>query len=113
MFEEQLQERRQYKYPPFFKMILFTVRHKDFNKTNEAADWLAKSLKASFKQNVLGPEFPAVSRIRNQYNKNILLKIPLQQNLSDTKSYIMKVLKTFEAIRNYNGVRVIVNVDTI
>ena len=113
MFEEQLQERRQYKYPPFCKMILFTVRHKDFNKTNEAADWLAKSLKASFKQNVLGPEFPAVSRIRNQYNKNILLKIPLQQNLSDTKSYIMKVLKTFEAIRNYNGVRVIVNVDTI
>ena len=113
MFEEQLQERRQYKYLPFCKMILFTVRHKDFNKTNEAADWLAKSLKASFKQNVLGPEFPAVSRIRNQYNKNILLKIPLQQNLSDTKSYIMKVLKTFEAIRNYNGVRVIINVDTI
>ena len=113
MFAEQLQERKQHKYPPFCKLILFTVRHKDFNKTNEAADWLAKSLKASFGQNTLGPEFPAVSRVRNQYNKNILLKIPLDQSLSGTKDYIKKVLKTFETIRNYNGVRVIVNVDTI
>ena len=113
MFQEQLQERKQHKYPPFCKLILFTLRHKDFNKTNEAADWLAKSFKASFRENVLGPEFPAVSRVRNQFNKNILLKIPLGQNLSATKEYVNKVLKTFNTIKNYNGVRVIVNVDTI
>ena len=82
MFQEQLQERKQHKYPPFCKLILFTLRHKDFNKTNEAADWLAKSFKASFRENVLGPEFPAVSRVRNQFNKNILLKIPLGQNFT-------------------------------
>ena len=113
MFADQLEERKQHKYPPFNKLIRFTLRHKDFNRTNEAADWLAKSFRVSFKENVLGPEFPAVSRVRNQYHKNILLKIPPGQSLTQTKEYIGKVLKTFDSIRNYNGVRVIINVDTI
>ena len=113
MFADQLQERRQHKYPPFNKLIRFTLRHKDFNRTNEAAEWLAKAFRVSFKENVLGPEFPAVSRVRNQFHKNILLKVPPGQSLSKTKDYIVKVIKTFESIKNYNGVRIIINVDTI
>lgn len=113
MYSDQLQERKQHKYPPFNKLIRFTLRHKDFNRTNEAAEWLARAFRTSFKENVLGPEFPAVSRVRNQYHKNILLKIPPGQSQSMTKTYISKVLKTFDSIKNYNGVRVIINVDTI
>ena len=113
MYKEQIQERKQYFYPPFCKLIKFTVKHKDFNKVNNASDWLTKALSNSFNQNVLGPEFPSVARVRNQYNKNILLKIPLKQNISQTKDYINKVLKTFSSIKQYAGVRILVNVDTI
>ncbi|WP_010522004.1 replication restart helicase PriA [Aquimarina agarivorans] len=112
MWKDQMQERKQYHYPPFCKLIKLTLRHRDYNKTNEAADWLAKALRNSFQKNVFGPEFPAVSRIRNQYNKNILLKIPPEQSISKTKSYLLKLIKTFESIKNYSGVRIIINVDT-
>ena len=111
MWKDQMNERKQYQYPPFCKLIKLTLRHRDYNKTNEAADWLAKALRNSFQKNVYGPEFPAISRIRNQYNKNILLKIPPGQSVSKTKSYLLKLLKSFESIKNYSGVRVIVNVD--
>jgi len=113
MYKEQMQERKQHFYPPFCKLIKFTIRHKDYNKVNNASEWLAKAFNNSFQPNVLGPEFPSIARIRNQYNKNILLKIPLKQNLVNTKEYIEKVLKTFSSIKNYSGVRVIVNVDTL
>ena len=111
MFKEQLEERYQYQYPPYFKLIKFTLKSRDYSKTNDAAEWIAKAFKNGFKENVLGPEFPPVARIRNEYYKNILLKIPPQQSLEKTKRYIQKILKSFSAIGIWRGVRVIINVD--
>lgn len=111
MFNEQLEDRYQYKYPPFFKLIKFTLKSRDYSKTNEAADWVATALKNVFQENVLGPEFPPVARIRNEYYKNILLKIPPQQSLGRTKAHISKILNSFNSIGNWRTVRVIINVD--
>ncbi|MDX1327735.1 MAG: hypothetical protein R3299_08495, partial [Arenibacter sp.] len=80
---------------------------------NEAADWFAKSLRAGFGEMVLGPEYPPVARIRNQYLKNILLKIEKKHSLAKTKNNIMRIQKSFNAISYYRGVRVIYNVDHI
>lgn len=112
MFNEQLDERHNYKYPPIYRLIKVTLKHRDFNKVNEGAEWLAKSLRQVFKQNVLGPEFPPVSRIRNQYHKNILLKIPQGQSLGKTKEAILKIRNSFLSINNFRPIRVILNVDS-
>ncbi|MGB1211337.1 MAG: replication restart helicase PriA [Lacinutrix venerupis] len=111
MFKEQLQERRDFKYPPFFRLIKVTLKHRDYNKVETASDWFAKSLRQVFKTNILGPEFPPVSRVRNQYLKNILIKIPQQQSLAKTKEAINKINSSFEAVGPFKGVRVIINVD--
>lgn len=111
MFEEQLEERYQYKYPPYYRLIKITLRHRDFNKINEGADWFSRSLKQVFKQNVLGPEFPPVARIRNQYNKNILVKIPPGQSLNKTKEAINKIKNSFLSVKEFRPIRVILNVD--
>ena len=76
-----------------------------------AADWYAKSLKQFFKTNVLGPEFPPVSRIRNLYHKNILIKIPQNQSLPKTKEAIVRIDNSFNAVKDFRSVRVIINVD--
>ncbi len=111
MYKEQLEERYQYQYPPFYKLIKFTIKSKDYSKTNDAADWIAKALATVFKEHVLGPEFPPVARIRNEYYKNILIKIPPKQSLGKTKRHIHKILTSFKAIGIWRGVRVITNVD--
>jgi primosomal protein N' (replication factor Y) (superfamily II helicase) len=111
MYREQLEDRYQYQYPPYYKLIRFTLKSRDYSKTNDAADWVARSLQNVFKENVLGPEFPPVARIRNEYYKNILLKIPPKQSLGKTKAHIEKILGTFKAIGAWRSVRVIINVD--
>jgi primosomal protein N' (replication factor Y) len=111
MYKDQIEERHQYKYPPLCRLIRFTFRNKDFNKVNEASLWFAKSMANTFKEHVLGPEFPPVSRIRNEYYKNVILKIPKQQSLSKTKEVIDKILKSYTAIGQYRGVRCVINVD--
>lgn len=111
MFVEQLEDRRIYKYPPYCRLIKLTLKHKDYNKVNDGAEWLATSLRHVFKENVLGPEFPVVSRIRNQYHKNILIKIPQNQSLIKTKSVLQKIKLRFLSTRDFRAVRLLINVD--
>ncbi len=113
MFKEQLYEREQYKYPPANRIIRITFKHKEYNKLNEAAEWFSKGLRNAFGANVLGPEFPPVSRIRNQYLKHVLIKIGPKQSVGQVKLNIKRIEKSFKAIAFYRSVRVIYNVDHI
>lgn len=111
MYTEQLEERYQYQYPPYYRLIRLTLKCRDYSKTNEAAEWLARALGNVFDRYVLGPEFPPVARIRNEYYKNILIKIPKKQSLGKTKKMVHRILSSFRAIGAYRSVRVVVNVD--
>ncbi|NKI32602.1 replication restart helicase PriA [Croceivirga thetidis] len=113
MFEEQLYEREQFKYPPSLKIIKLTLKAKDFNRLNEASSWLAQSLRNVFGNLVLGPESPVISRIRREYLKNILLKIPHEQSVSKTKKGIKRIQKSFDAIPMFKSVRLVYDVDHI
>jgi primosomal protein N' (replication factor Y) len=111
MYKEQLQERYQYKYPPYYRLIKITLKHKDYNKVDSGVNWLFKALYSSFGEHVLGPTAPAVARIRNQYIKNIIIKIPPKQGLVHTKSQITKIRNTFEAVADFRPIRFIIDVD--
>ena len=113
MFKEQLYEREQFLYPPVNRIIKITFKHKNYNSLNEAADWFAKSLRNVFRNGVLGPEYPPVARIRNQYLKHVIIKIPMGQSLGKTKNSIKRIENSFNAISQFRSVRVIYNVDHI
>ena len=111
MFKEQMDDRYNFKYPPIYKQIKITLKHKDFNRVELASAWLAKSLRFFFKQHVLGPESPPIARIRNQFHKNILIKIPKAHSLSKTKKAIIKVNNSFYNVKDFRSVKLVINVD--
>ncbi|WP_421497766.1 replication restart helicase PriA [Flavobacterium columnare] len=111
MYKEQLYERHIYKYPPFYKLIRLTLKHKEFEKLKEGSMWLYQVLKQSLQMPVLGPEEPPISKIRNEYIRTILIKIPKDKHLGNTKKTIQKILNSFEAVPIYRSIRVGVNVD--
>ncbi|MFT5754084.1 MAG: primosomal protein N' (replication factor Y) [Flavobacterium sp.] len=111
MFKEQVYERENFKYPPFYKLIKLTLKHKDYDKLKEGSLWLYNVLSQNLPMPILGPEEPAISRIRNQYIRTILIKIPKEKNLSLTKKTIHKIMNSFEAIGFYRAIKVTINVD--
>ncbi|WP_439129419.1 replication restart helicase PriA [Polaribacter sp.] len=111
MYKEQLQDRWQYKYPPYYRLIKITLKHRDYNKLDTGVNWLFKALYNAFGENVLGPTAPAVARIRNQYIKNIVIKIPPKQSLANTKNTVSKIRNTFEAVKDFRPIRFILDVD--
>ncbi|MGL2964700.1 replication restart helicase PriA [Flavobacterium sp. RSB2_4_14] len=111
MYKEQLYERRIYFYPPFYRLIKLTLKHRDFEKLKEGSMWLYQVLKQHLSIPVLGPEEPAIGRIRNEYIRTIMIKIPNETSVQGTKKTIQKVLNSFDVVSQYRTIKVTVNVD--
>ncbi len=111
MYKEQLQDRWQFHYPPYYRIIKITLKHRDYTRVDSGINWLSTALRNSFGQHVLGPSEPVVSRIRNQYIKNVTIKIPPKQSLVKTKDQIQKIRMAFEAIKDYRPIRFTIDVD--
>lgn len=111
MYKEQIYERQNFKYPPFFRLVKLTMKHRDFDKLKEGSMWLYNVLSQNLDMPVLGPEEPAINRIRNEYIRTIMVKIPVQKHLGNTKKNIAKVLMSFEAVPQYRSIKVKVDVD--
>lgn len=112
MAKEQLEERYQYKYPPFFRIIKIELKDRNLIKVEKAASWLGAALINKFAENILGPEQPPIGRIRNMFIYNLMVKIPKDQSLEVTKKYIRNVLKGFNTIKEFASVRVNIDVDS-
>ncbi len=111
MYKEQLDERYQYHYPPLVRLVKITLKHKDYIKVDTSSQWLAKSLINSFGENVLGPTSPAIARIRNQHIKTILIKLPKERSLKQSKAVIQKIKNSFQSVADFRPVRFNIDVD--
>lgn len=112
-YEEQMPIRRQFCYPPYYRLILIRLRHVDYEKLNKAAEYFAKHLRPVFKHNLLGPEYPVVSRIKNQYIKQILIKFDRNENSNKIKEIIKSEIDAFKHLNDYKAVSISIDVDPI
>ena len=111
MYKEQLYDRQIYKYPPYFRLIKITLKQRDYEKLKQGALWLYQVFSQNLTLPVLGPEEPAISRIRNEYIRTIMIKIPQNLPLQSTKKTIQKILDSFESVSQFRAIKVTVNVD--
>ena len=111
MYTEQLYDRQIYKYPPYFRIIKLTLKQRDFDKLKDGSMWLYQVMRQNLDMPVLGPEEPVISRIRNEYIRTIIVKIPQNTSIGNTKKLIQKILNSFEAVAQYRAIKVTSNVD--
>ena len=113
LYKKQMATRRQFGYPPFYRLVLIRLKHKDFQKLNAAAAELASLLRPVFKHDLLGPEYPMVSRVKNLYIKQMLVKFNREYNAQQVKELIMKQVRQFQQQSDYKAVQVQLDVDPI
>jgi primosomal protein N' (replication factor Y) len=109
---KELQERRQFAYPPFTRLIKLTFRHRE----SELVDYCAAEFKKHLltilpESDVLGPEYPMVARVKNRYHKNILLKVSRNKDVRNVKEGLKSIAGPFFAQKEFKAVRLIINVD--
>jgi len=112
MYKEQLYERSNFKYPPYYRLIKITLKHKDPEKLKAGAFWLYQTLTQQFPGfQILGPEEPAVNKIKNEYIRTILFKISNKEHLGNSKKRMQRILTSFDSISQYRSIKISINVD--
>lgn len=106
-------EREQYHYPPFTRVIELTVVSKDVNLTNQLAEELAAQLRPLFGAMMLGPEFPLIARIKDQYHKRILLKINREYAPTQVRSILKAEIDRLKFNNKQHTYRLVVDADPV
>lgn len=110
MYRDQIEERKEFSYPPFTRLIRIYIKHKDREVVSSAAELMAANLRKVLGGRVLGPEFPPHARIQNLFIKSILLKTDKRTSYSRTRLLIKEntalLLKKagFSSLRIYSDV---------
>jgi primosomal protein N' (replication factor Y) (superfamily II helicase) len=113
-YAKQIEERKQYKYPPYVRLIRITLKHKNYQLLKEASLWCGLRLKNKLEETesiVLGPEEPVINKIRNQYIRVIMLKVTDKNKLKKVKTDVLKVFSSFETIGIYRSINYFFDVD--
>lgn len=110
-YNSEILERKNFFYPPFYKLIQLTLKHKDEHLLDAASVQLANSLKEIFKERVLGPEYPVVKRINNLYLKSIILKIEREAPDKKVKERLQQLINAFYSVPLHKSIRMVVDVD--
>ena len=111
MFTTQCEERKLFKYPPYFRMIQIVLRHRDPKVLNQAANKMATDLRAVFGARILGPNVPSVSRIQNMYIKHILLKFEVEASADRAKELLRQIADQVIAQPQFKALWVNLDVD--
>jgi primosomal protein N' (replication factor Y) len=114
MYNEEIEKRKLFFYPPFSKIIHVSFRHKDRNTVQEAAHRFAKNLHTPYGQFMVGPAEPVVSRVRNLFLMEMLLKLPRDSNLiAKCKSDLQKQMGILHADKKFRNVIIVPDVDAM
>jgi primosomal protein N' (replication factor Y) len=113
MYKSQLLERKNFKYPPFYRLINISIRHKKQEIANSASHRLGVNLRKVFGKRILGPEPPIISRVQNYYIQNILLKVERERSFQKAKQLLDEQITNLVTMDNFKSVFISINVDPV
>ncbi|HMD00569.1 MAG TPA: hypothetical protein VKH37_10460, partial [Ferruginibacter sp.] len=112
-YASEIESRQHFFYPPFSRIVLLTLKHKEKQIVEAAAQKLASSLRQDLKEYIVGPADPVVNRIRNQYLMEIMIKLPKEPGMSiKYKQVIRNHINLVLNEKNFRAVTVVADVDT-
>jgi primosomal protein N' (replication factor Y) len=109
--EFETSERRNYHYPPFYKLIRFTLKHPNREKVENGSQYFGQQLRSVFNERVIGPEYPIIPRINNQYIQEIILKIENEAPLKKVKERLVELTDQFYSVPDFKPIRLTIDVD--
>ena len=113
-YETEILSRQHFFYPPYSRIVLITLKHKDPDTVKNAAEKLGMLLRQDLNEYVVGPAAPIIARLRNQYLMEIMIKLPKEPGKSMSyKKVIRNHVNLLLSEKNYKSVGVLIDVDPV
>ena len=111
-YKRELHERNAFVYPPYYRLISLTLKHKTPVTVRETAKVLATLLKRKLGKRVLGPTQPGVARLRGMFIEQIMIKMERDGTaIKKIKEILHFCLQEIKQDKTMKSVRVIIDVD--
>lgn len=110
-YQQQLTDRQAHAYPPYSRLIRIEIRHPDRRFIEAEAARLQGFLVPHFGENLLGPDYALVARVRNQYRMQYLIKISKKTPVDRLRAVINQSIRSYYEVAPQKTLRVVVNVD--
>ncbi len=112
LYNEEIESRRRFFYPPFSRLIKVTLRHKFSDVVAEASTFFNTLVQPAYGKWIVGPAQPIVNRVRNQYLMELLFKLPKDAALiTRCKQSIEDSVAQLHQDKKFRSVSVVVDVD--
>ncbi|MBF1401074.1 replication restart helicase PriA [Prevotella histicola] len=108
-----LEERYDFHYPPFYHLVYVYLKHRDENTVNSAGLELGSRLREVFGTRVLGPDKPAVARVKTLSIRKVVLKLENGIDLPRVRQYLRGVLDAMMKDKRYGALQVYYDVDPL
>jgi primosomal protein N' (replication factor Y) len=112
-FESQCVERREFRYPPFYRLYYVYLKHRSEELADTAAQELGFRLRQWFGARVLGPEKPAVAKVKTLAIRKLMLKIEPGLKGYDVRNYLLMAQQQMLADKRYSALQVYYDVDPL
>ena len=111
LYSQQIAERELFKYPPYQRLIMLTLRHRDLGRLEAAATLLQQRLQQSFGERVSGVIIPSVTKVSNQWVRQIRLRIETTANIARAKALVKEHITFVQQQEKCKGTIILPDVD--
>ena len=113
LYQGILEERRTFHYPPFFHLINVYVKHKYDKVCEQASHELSKTLISWFGGRVLGPDKPAVARVKTMNIRKIVIKLENGIDQQKVREYLKFAQQQMGKDPRYGALQIYYDVDPL
>ena len=112
-FRSLMSERRQFNYPPYCRLICVWLKHRNEALVASAALELGSRLRQWFGSRVLGPDKPAVAKVKSLAIRKLVLKLEPGLNMADVRRYLFIGRQQLLAEKRYSTMQIYFDVDPL
>ena len=111
LFQQQIDERKLFAFPPFHRMIVLTIKHRDNARLLAGCEKLQEHLTQVFGKRVSGVIIPSIARMQNMHVRQIRIMIEVGANIAHAKQLIQQQTQLIHQDAKSKGCTIYADVD--
>ena len=112
-YQSLIAERQQFHYPPYYRLVYVYLKHKQDRVVDTAAAEMASRLRQWFGARLLGPDKPAVAKVKSLSIRKLVLKLELGINMGDVRKYLTLAQQQMLQDKRYVSLQIYYDVDPL
>ena len=113
MYEGVTAERREFHYPPYYRLVYVYLKHRDDKVVASAAATLSFKLRIWFGERVLGPDKPSVAKVKSLNIRKIMVKLENGIDIQKVRQYLRKAHSDILKDKRFNSLVIYYDVDPL